>query len=161
MLNTSRLGIEACCPARETAIDASACFASIKGRMSDLDRDPDECRILFGIQPIIGATLADAREKQEEHNALVPVEGGMAILSAHLEFDLVKLPPDAIIAECTEPEPHRFRTRFLKADGTPMTVAQVAARHDQSVGIRKLVARRPASRTRWRCSWRRSVATDS
>ena len=36
---------------------------------------PDECRILFGMQPILGATEAEARERQEEHNDLVPVEG--------------------------------------------------------------------------------------
>ena len=121
------------------AVDAAAYFESIKGRTSNLGRDPDECRILFGIQPIIGTTRAEARERQEEHNALVPVEGGMAILSAHLDFDLAKLPPDAIMTERTEPELDRFRTRFRKADGTPMTVAEVATRHGQSVGIPQVV----------------------
>ena len=81
------------------AVDAAAYFASIKGRMSDLGRDPDECRILFGMQPIIGETEAEARERQEEHNDLVPVEGGMAILSAHLDLDLAGMPLDAIMAE--------------------------------------------------------------
>ena len=121
------------------AVDAAAYFESIRGRMSDLGREPDECRILFGIQPIIGSSQAEAREKQEEHNALVPVEGGMAILSAHLDFDLARLPPDAIMVERTEPELERFRTRFRKADGTPMTVAEVAIRHGQSVGIPQIV----------------------
>ena len=121
------------------AVDAAAYFESIKGSLSNLGRDPDECRILFGIQPIIGATPAEAREKQEEHNALVPVEGGMAMLSAHLDFDLATLPPDAIMAERTEPELERFRTRYRKADGAPMTVAEVATRHGQSVGIPQVV----------------------
>ena len=107
--------------------------------MSDLGRDPDDCRILFGIQPIIGSTPDEAREKQEEHNALVPVEGGMAILSAHLDFDLARLPPDAIMAERTEPELERFRTRYHQSDGTPMTVAEVATRHGRSVGIPQVV----------------------
>ena len=121
------------------AVDAAAYFESIKGRMSSLGRDPDECRILFGIQPIIGETPAEAREKQEEHNALVPVEGGMAILSAHLDFDLARLPPDALMTEQAEPELERFRTRFRRPDGTPMTVAEVATRHGQSVGIPQFV----------------------
>ena len=60
-------------------------------------------------------------------------------LSAHLDFDLARLPPNAIMAERTEPELQRFRTRFYTTDGTPMTVAEVATRHGQSVGIPQLV----------------------
>ena len=122
-----------------SAVDAAAYFDSIKGRVSNFGRDPDDCRILFGIQPIIGTTPAQACEKQDEHNALVPTEAGMAILSAHLDFDLARLPPDAIMAQRTEPELQRFRTRFFRTDGTPMTVAEVATRHGQSVGIAQLV----------------------
>lgn len=117
------------------AVDAANYFASIKGQMSDIGRDPDTCKILFGMQPIIGGTEAEARERQEEHNALVPLEGGMAILSAHLDFDLSKLPPHAIMAEREEPELYRMRTRFHKPDGTPMTVAETAARHGQGVSL--------------------------
>ena len=72
--------------------DAANYFNSIKSQMTDIGRDPDACKILFGMQPIIGSSEAEAREKQEEHNALVPLEGGMAILSAHLDFDLSKIP---------------------------------------------------------------------
>ena len=121
------------------AADAAAYYASIKGLMSDLGRDPDACKILYGMQPIVGGTESEARERQEEHNALVPFEGGMAILSAHLDFDLSTLPPDAIMADRPEPELDRFRTRFRKPDGTPMTVAEVAARHGQSVGLPQFV----------------------
>ena len=121
------------------AVDAAAYFNSIKGQMSDIGRDPDTCKILFGMQPIIGNTEAEALERQEEHNALVPLEGGMAILSAHLDFDLAKLPPDALMAERTEPELQRMRTRFRKPDGTSMTVAEVATRHGQSVSLPQFV----------------------
>jgi FMN-dependent oxidoreductase (nitrilotriacetate monooxygenase family) len=121
------------------AVDAAAYFNSIKGQMSDIGRDPDTCKILFGMQPIIGDTEAEALERRDEHNALVPLEGGMAILSAHLDFDLAILPPDALMAERTEPELQRMRTRFRKPDGTSMTVAEVAARHGQSVSLPQFV----------------------
>lgn len=121
------------------AADAAAYFASIKGAVSDLGRDPEDCRILFGMQPVLGATEAEARERQEEHNALVPVEGGMAILSAHLDFDLALLPADALMVDRPEPALARLRTRYRKADGTPMTVAEAAARHGQSVGLPQFV----------------------
>ena len=119
--------------------DAANYFNSIKSKMTDIGRDPDACKILFGMQPIIGSSEAEAREKQEEHNALVPLEGGMAILSAHLDFDLSKIPADALMSERNEPELYRMRTRFHKIDGTPMTVAETAARHGQSVSLPQFV----------------------
>ena len=63
----------------------------------------------------------------------------MAILSAHLDFDLSKLPADAIMADRTEPELARMKTRYRRADGTPMTVVEVARRHGQSVGLPQFV----------------------
>tara|TARA_Y100000994_G_C15670509_1_gene433506 strand:- start:248 stop:1570 length:1323 start_codon:yes stop_codon:yes gene_type:complete len=119
--------------------DAANYFNSIKSQMTDIGRNPDACKILFGMQPIIGSSEAEAREKQEEHNALVPLEGGMAILSAHLDFDLSKIPADALMSERNEPELYRMRTRFHKIDGTPMTVAETAARHGQSVSLPQFV----------------------
>ena len=121
------------------AEDAAEYFDSIKSQMTDIGRDPDACKILFGIQPIIGSSEAEAREKQEEHNALVPLEGGMAILSAHLDFDLSKIPAEALMSERNEPELYRMRTRFHKIDGASMTVAETAARHGQSVSLPQFV----------------------
>ena len=121
------------------AEDAATYFAEIKGRMSDLGRNPDECRILFGAQPILGETEAEAVEKMEEHNDLVPLDAGMAILSGHLDFDLSTLRQDAEMASLTNPELQRMRTRYLKPDGSSYTVAEVAKRHGQSVGIPQFV----------------------
>lgn len=121
------------------AEDAAAYFQDIKARMSALGRKPEHCRILFGAQPIIGRTEAEARELQEEHNSLVPIEGGMAILSAHLDFDLSQLPADALMVDRTEPQLQRLKNRYRRTDGTPMTVAEVAARHGQSVGLPQFV----------------------
>ncbi len=119
--------------------DAAAYFADIKGAMEDYGRHPDECRILFGAQPIIGKSAAHAIEKQEEHNTLVPLEAGLTILSAHLDFDLSKIPLDAKMAERPEPELARMRTRFLNPDGSSMTLAEVAQKHGQSVGLPQFV----------------------
>ena len=119
--------------------DAAAYFADIKGRMAELGRDPEHCKILFGLQPIVAATEEEARALQEEHNRLVPAEGGMAILAAHLDFDLSRLPADALMAERTEPELQRLKTRYRRADGTPMTLREVGQRHGQSVGLPQFV----------------------
>jgi alkanesulfonate monooxygenase SsuD/methylene tetrahydromethanopterin reductase-like flavin-dependent oxidoreductase (luciferase family) len=39
----------------------------------------------------------------------------------------------------TEPELQRLKTRYRKADGTPMTAREVGARHGQSVGLPQFV----------------------
>ena len=112
---------------------------SIKGRMEAFNRNPNHCAILFGAQPIIGESEAHAQELKEEHNELVPLEAGLTILSAHLDFDLSSLPLEAKMAERTEPELHRMRTRFLNPDGSSMSLSDVAARHGQSVGLPQFV----------------------
>ncbi|MGI9595260.1 MAG: NtaA/DmoA family FMN-dependent monooxygenase, partial [Acidimicrobiales bacterium] len=121
------------------AEDAARYFADIKGRMADLGRDPEDCRILFGAQPILGRSEAEAVERQHQHNQLVPLEAGMTILSGHLDFDLSRLDPGAEMAGRSEPELARMQTRYLKPDGSSMTVAEVAQRHGQSVGIPQFV----------------------
>ena len=119
--------------------DAKRYFDTIKGRMAELGRPPEHCRILFGMQPILGASEAEAREKQDEHNALMPLEGGMTILSAHADYDLSKIDLEAPMADRTEPELQRLKTRFRKASGESMTLREVAQRHGQSVGLPQFV----------------------
>jgi long-chain alkane monooxygenase len=118
---------------------ARAYYDDIKSATVNEGRPPEACRILFGIQPILGASEAEAREKQEFHNSLVPLEGGLAILSGHLDFDLSQLPLDAIMAERTEPALQRMQTRYRTLTGELLTLREVAQRHGQSVGLLQMV----------------------
>ena len=63
----------------------------------------------------------------------------MAILSAHLDFDLAAIPLDADMTTRTEPALHRMRTRFRTPSGEAMTAREVALRHGQSVGLPQFV----------------------
>lgn len=119
--------------------EAAGYYAKVKNSMAELGRDPDHCAILFGAQPIIGTSEAEALEKQEEHNSLVPLEGGMALLSGHLNFDLSKLSPDDEMMSRTEPELQRGRRVYQKENGESMTLKEVAQRHGQSVGLPQFV----------------------
>lgn len=119
--------------------DAKTYHDDIKKRVSDHGRNPDHCAILYGVQPVIGDTEAHAIELQQEHNDLVPIDAGLALLSGHLDFDLSQLPRDALMTERTEPELARMATRFRRPDGTPMTVEEVGSRHGQSVGLPQFV----------------------
>ncbi|MDE0944798.1 MAG: LLM class flavin-dependent oxidoreductase [Alphaproteobacteria bacterium] len=121
------------------AEDAAKYFHDVKERMAKFGRAPEDCKILFGAQPIIGSSEAEALERQELHNSLVPQDGGMAILSAHLDFDLGKLDPNEDMTKREEPELQRLKTRYRKETGEGMTVAEVAKRHGQSVGLPQFV----------------------
>lgn len=129
-------GIFAIQPNRKAA---KAYYDDIKSGVAEACRDPAHCKILYGMQPIIGATEAEAREKQDEHNALVPLEAGLGILSAHCDYDLSKIPLDAIMIERDEPELQRLASRFRHNDGTPMTLREAAQRHGQSVSLPQFV----------------------
>ncbi len=107
----------------------------IRARVAELGRDPDDCKLLFGAQVIIGSSEEEAQDKQAEHNALVEPDAGMTILSAHLDFDLAQLPPGSIMESHEYPQLQRMRTRFRNDAGRPLTVAEVAQNHGQSVGL--------------------------
>src|SRR5918995_1055369 len=118
---------------------AKALYDDIKRGVAEQGRPPSACKMLFGVQPIIGASRAEAEDKQAEHNALVPIEGGLAILSGHLDFDLSTLPLDTIMAHRTEPNLQRMQTRYRTATGELLTLRQVAQNHGQSVGLPQMV----------------------
>jgi FMN-dependent oxidoreductase (nitrilotriacetate monooxygenase family) len=118
---------------------AKAYYDAIKSATVNEGRMPEACKILFGVQPILGRTTAEARDKQAFHNGLVPLEGGMAILSGHLDFDLSKLSPDELMAHRPEPELQRMQTRYRSLTGELLTVREVAQRHGQSVGLLQMV----------------------
>lgn len=119
--------------------EAKKYFDDIKTRVGELGRDPDTCKMLFGMQPIIGATRAEALEKQAEHNALVPLDAGLAILSAHLDHDLSQYDLDMPVAESDEPALKRMVSRFKKNDGSSMTLREAGERHGQGVGLPQFV----------------------
>ena len=69
-----------------------ALYDDIKRGAVEAGRSPAACKMLFRVQPIVGTSRAEATDKQAEHKALVPLEGGLAILSGRLDFDQLTLP---------------------------------------------------------------------
>lgn len=66
-----------------------------KRAVKKFGRKPEEVKIMYGIQVILGHTEAEARAKQKMMADLVPFEGAMAILSGHLNFDWSEYDLDA------------------------------------------------------------------
>src|SRR5262249_36372065 len=76
---------------------ATAYYRDVKERMVQYGRHPDDCKILFGVQPFVAETLQAAQDKQALHNSLVPLEGAVAHLSGSLGYDFSQTPLDTII----------------------------------------------------------------
>lgn len=59
-------------------------YHRLKEEAVKVGRDPDDVRVCFGLQVFVGETEDIARAKAALHNALVPAEAGVTILSGHL-----------------------------------------------------------------------------
>jgi FMN-dependent oxidoreductase (nitrilotriacetate monooxygenase family) len=57
-------------------------------------RKPEDLKIIFGIQVILGQTEDEAKAKQKVLNDKVPLDAALAILSGHMGFDFSQLDPD-------------------------------------------------------------------
>ncbi|MEI7025528.1 LLM class flavin-dependent oxidoreductase [Paenibacillus sp. y28] len=80
--------------AQNTIAGGRAFYADLKGRMKKYGRDRNELKILPGFSPIIGATEAEAREKEAMLNELTTPAFGLIRLSNSLEIDLFQYPLD-------------------------------------------------------------------
>lgn len=118
---------------------AAEYYTDIKDRMDKLGRDPDECKILFGVQPIVGRTEQEARDKQQEHNSLVPAEGGLTILSGHLDRDLSGLDVDTVMEYEKIPGVQGLIDMYTKVAGRQVTLREAALLHGQSVSLPQIV----------------------
>ena len=73
---------------------SAAHYADTKGRMARYGRQSDEMVVLPGVTVMIGATEAEAREKEEYLAGLIHPSVGMEYISGMLKMDLTGLSPD-------------------------------------------------------------------
>ncbi|MCX8997432.1 LLM class flavin-dependent oxidoreductase [Rhizobiaceae bacterium BDR2-2] len=100
--------------AQPTIEAAQAFYADLKGRMAAHGRAPDELRILPGIVPTIGRTLAEAEARQQELQELVPPAVGLAQLRDLFGgFDLSGYPLDGPLPDIPETEGGKTRRQIL------------------------------------------------
>ncbi len=102
-------------------------------------RDRGACKVLFGVQPFVGKSEAEAREQQALHNELVPEEGAMAILSGHMARDASQFELDAPLPEFQTGGSQGIVDMYRRDREKPPTVRDIALRHGQSVGLPQIV----------------------
>ena len=118
---------------------ATAYYRDVKKRMVELGRREGDCQILFGVQLFVAETASAAREKQELHNSLVPLEGAVAHLSGALDTDLAGQPLDAVMKPFEATRSQGVVDMYTRVAGRALTLREMALRHGQSVGFPQLV----------------------
>ncbi|ESW66852.1 monooxygenase [Mesorhizobium sp. LSHC422A00] len=100
--------------AAQTLEEAKAFYDDLKGRMAAYGREPDDIKIMPGVSPVVAETEAEAREKQEELQALIPDDVGVALLSSYLSIsDLGSYPIHGPMPELPETEGMKSRQALV------------------------------------------------
>jgi len=114
-------------------------YSDIKGRMESLGRNPDHCKILFGVQPIVGRSPEEAKEKQEFHNSLISEEAGLTILSGHLDYDFSREDTEQVAKGRELSSVQGLLDVYTKTAGKQVTLGKMAQLHGQSVSLPQIV----------------------
>jgi alkanesulfonate monooxygenase len=130
---------------QHTLAGAQAFYSDVKGRMAKFGRQPDQMKILPGLNPIVGRTMAEARDKQEHLNSLIHPDVGLEVLSYSLgKFDLrgydVDGPlPDEVETQGTNAGQTAFNNIIRWAREEKLTIRQLYLRFAGARGQRTLV----------------------
>jgi N-acetyl-S-(2-succino)cysteine monooxygenase len=119
--------------------DAKAFYADLKGRLAKFGRAPDSLKIMPGVVMYIGRTEAEAREKFEMLQELIPLPVALDRLSRMLGgIDLSGFPLDGPMPEITGNEARM---------STPMNYVRLARR--ENLTLRQVALRSAAGKDHW------------
>jgi FMN-dependent oxidoreductase (nitrilotriacetate monooxygenase family) len=79
-------------------------YRTVKDAAADAGRDPDHVKVLVGLNPVIGRTEAEAKEKYEEMQALLDPEVTTRLAETYFGVELDKYPLDEPVPEIELPE---------------------------------------------------------
>ena len=100
----------------------------------------EESKVLFGLQPIVRSTEAEAKARMEELTQRIPLEAILARLSGVFGVDLSQFDPDRPLAEMeTQASRGLMAATLSGADGGAVTLRQAAAQWALSVAIPQVI----------------------
>ena len=136
-----------------------AYYQDLKSRVERAGRRPESLRILPGITPFVGRTEAEAREKYDLLNALVPTELGLSYLYGQMG-DLSAYPLDGPVPEPNDPQVRSIAKNLLAlARRDDLTIRQLYTTIAAGFGSRILVGT-PAQLADDMQSWVEAGAAD-
>lgn len=98
-------------------------------RLRQYGRTPESLKILPGIQPVLAASQAEAKEKRELLESLVPERMGVDLVSSWCQVDLSKMPLDGPLPDLPDEETY---------DGQRSNLARLKAFKEQNMTIREV-----------------------
>ncbi|RUZ77050.1 LLM class flavin-dependent oxidoreductase [Mesorhizobium sp. M7A.F.Ca.US.006.01.1.1] len=126
--------------AAQTFEEAKTFYDDLKGRLAAYGREPDDIKIMPGVAPVVAETEAEAREKYEELQALIPDDVGVALLSSYLSIsDLWRHPIDGPLPDLPESEGMKSRQALV-----------VEQSRRDNLSIRQLARHFAGARGHWR-----------
>jgi FMN-dependent oxidoreductase (nitrilotriacetate monooxygenase family) len=135
----------------------------INARLDKYGRTPQSMKILPGVQPIVAASMAEAQEKREFLETLVPHRIGVDLVSSWCGVDVSSLPIDGPLPGLPDPSSYNGQRTNLekmmgfKAQG--LTIREVA-RQLSNVGATHVMAGTAASIADEMESWFRAGICD-
>ncbi len=122
--------------------EAQALYADVKNRAERYGRAPDDIKVMPGITPVIGATMAEAQERYEELQALMPDDVALQSLS-HISggLDLTVFPLDGPLPDLPPSNAAKARQDLVvrTARKRGMTLREIARHTAAGTGHRVLV----------------------
>ena len=121
-------------------------------RAAGLERDPV---VLYGLQPILGGTEAEAQQRAETMLARIPLDAILARLSGVLGHDLSRFNPDDALSDMdTQASRGLMAATASSADGTAVTLRDAASRWALSVAIPQIIGTPEQVAARIEAIWR-------
>ncbi|RWM15745.1 MAG: LLM class flavin-dependent oxidoreductase [Mesorhizobium sp.] len=126
--------------AAQTFEEAKAFYDDLKGRLAAYGREPDDIKIMPGVAPVVAETEAEAQEKYEELQELIPDDVGVALLSSYLSIsDLWRYPIDGPLPELPPSEGMQSRQALV-----------IEQSRRDNLSIRQLARHFAGARGHWR-----------
>jgi FMN-dependent oxidoreductase (nitrilotriacetate monooxygenase family) len=125
---------EAVFTAQQTIEDAQAFYADLKRRAEQLGRNPDSVKILPGIVPVLGGTVAEAKQRARDLEELIVPAYGLRQLADTLEVPIEilaldeELPKEVVGTEGVEGAQSRAALFIALARRERLTVRQLLGR---------------------------------
>jgi FMN-dependent oxidoreductase (nitrilotriacetate monooxygenase family) len=123
-----------------SADNRRAYYRDLKARVARFGRDPSRVLVFPAMMPFIGASAAEAREKQAMHNELADPVSGLITMSMHTDHDFAQYPIDSPIADISVPGSQGlFATVRSLSNKQDLTLRDVGKLYAQGITVPQLV----------------------
>jgi FMN-dependent oxidoreductase (nitrilotriacetate monooxygenase family) len=100
-----------------TSFDGARSFyADVKKRLENFNRLPSDLKIMPGLNPVVGRTMAEAQAKHQLLQDLIPAAVGLKMLSHYMGFDLSTCSEDDHLPDIPETQVGKITRADLLVD---------------------------------------------